>query len=113
VGLDRVRSPDVPDPFVVADLADERQVVHGVAAAARQLGGLDILVNNAGIMREAGLRDTTAADIDRHFSINVRGAILAAREVLKVMGPGGRIVTSPPRWHRERRAPCGRQHLAQ
>ncbi len=92
VGLDRVRPVDSACHAVVADLVDEAQVIRGVAAAAAHLGGLDILVNNAGIMREAALRDTTAADIDHHFAVNVRGAILAAREALKVMGPGSRIV---------------------
>jgi 3-oxoacyl-[acyl-carrier protein] reductase len=92
VGLDRLRSAGSTHYAVVADLTEEAQVVRGVAEAATHLGGLDILVNNAGIMCEAALRDTTAADIDRHFAVNVRGAILAAREALKVMGPGSRIV---------------------
>jgi 3-oxoacyl-[acyl-carrier protein] reductase len=92
VALDRVRPPVSPYRFVAADLADEGQVIRGVAEAAAQIGGLDILINNAGIMRESALRDTTAADVDLHFAVNVRGAILAAREALKVMGAGGRIV---------------------
>jgi 3-oxoacyl-[acyl-carrier protein] reductase len=77
---------------VTANLEDEAQVIRGVAEAAAHLGGLDILINNAGIMRESALRDTTAADIDLHFAVNVRGAILAAREALKVMQAGARIV---------------------
>jgi 3-oxoacyl-[acyl-carrier protein] reductase len=92
VALDRVRPSISTHHFVGADLADERQVIRGVAEAAAHLGGLDILINNAGIMRESALRDTTAADVDLHFAVNVRGAILAAREALKVMGAGGRIV---------------------
>ena len=96
VGLDRVKPSGAPRHFVVADLADEGQVVSGVAEAARHLGGLDILVNNAGIMRESALKDTTAADIDLHFAINVRGAILTAREALRAMGRGGGSSTSHP-----------------
>ena len=92
VGLDRIKPSGTPRHFVVADIADEEQVVSGVAEATRHLGGLDILVNNAGIMRESALKDTTAADIDLHFAINVRGAILTAREALRAMGRGGRIV---------------------
>jgi 3-oxoacyl-[acyl-carrier protein] reductase len=91
-GLDRVRPAGAALHVVVADLADEAQVIRGVAEAAALLDGLDILVNNAGIMRETPLRETTADEIDRHFAVNVRGAILAAREALKVMGPGSRIV---------------------
>ena len=34
----------------------------------------------------------SAADIDRHLAINVRAAILVAREAVRVMGAGGRII---------------------
>src|SRR5262249_49210269 len=77
---------------VVVDLREEREIIRGVSEAAAHMGGLDILVNNAGIMLEAPLRDTTAESIDLHFSVNVRAAILVAREAVKVMSPGGRIV---------------------
>src|SRR5207249_5962856 len=57
VALDRVGPPASTHHVVLADLADEAQVIRGVAEAAAHLGGLDILVNNAGVMREAALRD--------------------------------------------------------
>jgi 3-oxoacyl-[acyl-carrier protein] reductase len=94
VGLDLQPSPDGRHMFFAADLAQEVHIVAAVSAAVKMLGGLDILVNNAGVMREAPLRSVTAADIDLHFSINVRGAILVAREALKAMGPGGRIINT-------------------
>jgi 3-oxoacyl-[acyl-carrier protein] reductase len=94
VGLDLQPSPDGRHRFVHADLRHEAEIVAAVAEAARQLGGLDILVNNAGIMNEAPLREVTAADIDWHLSINLRGVILVAREALKVLGPGGRIINT-------------------
>jgi 3-oxoacyl-[acyl-carrier protein] reductase len=74
------------------DIASEEQVIAGVAQAVAALGGLDVLVNNAGIMQEAAIPDITAAQIDRHFAINVRGAILVTREALPHLKPGGRIV---------------------
>ena len=93
-GLDVHTPEQSPHFFVRADLRNEAEIIAGVAAAVRHLGGLDILVNNAGLMREAPLRDVTAADIDLHFSVNVRGAILVAREALKAMGRGGRIINT-------------------
>jgi NAD(P)-dependent dehydrogenase (short-subunit alcohol dehydrogenase family) len=33
-----------------------------------------------------------STSVDLHFAVNVRDAILAAREALKVTGAGGRIV---------------------
>jgi 3-oxoacyl-[acyl-carrier protein] reductase len=90
-GLDRVESGS-GHPLVRADLVHEDQIVNGVAEAVRLLGGIDILVNNAGIMRETAIRTVTAADIDLHFAVNVRGAILVTREALRAMPPGSRIV---------------------
>jgi 3-oxoacyl-[acyl-carrier protein] reductase len=66
--------------------------VSAVAAAASALGGFDILVNCAGIEIDAPLRSVTADSLDRMYAVNVRGAILVAREVLKAMPPGGRII---------------------
>ena len=45
-----------------------------VAVFARALPPLDILVNNAGIGHVGTLLTTTAADLDRLFAVNVRGA---------------------------------------
>ena len=89
-GLDRVPGPDVD--WVVADLAIEQEIVSAVASAASALGGFDILVNCAGIEIDAPLRSVTADSLDRMYAVNVRGAILVAREVLKAMPPGGRII---------------------
>ncbi|MBL8895059.1 MAG: SDR family NAD(P)-dependent oxidoreductase, partial [Rhizobiales bacterium] len=79
-GLDRVVVRDGSQHFVATDLASEADIIAGVAEVARVFGGIDILVNNAGIMREAGIREVTAQDIDLHFAVNVRAAILVTRE---------------------------------
>jgi 3-oxoacyl-[acyl-carrier protein] reductase len=91
VGLDRVAAGGDPR-WVLADLTDEGQVVRGVASAVEMLSGLDILVNCAGIEIDSPLAAIDIADIDRMFAVNVRGPILVAREALKAMGPGGRII---------------------
>jgi 3-oxoacyl-[acyl-carrier protein] reductase len=77
---------------IACDLRSEEQVIGAVAAAVRELGGLDVVVNNAGIMRDAPLGAITAADIDAHFAVNVRGAILVTREALPHLGDGARII---------------------
>jgi 3-oxoacyl-[acyl-carrier protein] reductase len=89
-GLDRQARDGVD--IVRCDLADEAQIVSGVAAAVDRLGGLDVLVNNAGILEDASLAKISAGHIDRHFAVNVRGAILVTREALPHLKPGSRIV---------------------
>ena len=91
VGLDLAASGDA-FPILTCDLADEAQIVASVALGARLLGGYDILVNNAGILQEQPLGSLTGAHIDRMFAINVRGAMLVAREVLSHLPEGGRII---------------------
>ncbi len=90
-GLDLAAAED-PFPILACDLAEEAAIVSSVAEAARRMGGIDVLVNNAGILREAPLAETSAALIDQHFAVNVRGAILVTREALPHLPRGGRIV---------------------
>lgn len=88
IGLDLTSGPDI----LPCDLAEEAQITRAVAEAATLLGGIDILVNNAGILQEAALPAIAAAHIDRMLAVNLRGAILTAREALPHMGDGARII---------------------
>jgi 3-oxoacyl-[acyl-carrier protein] reductase len=90
IGLDRQQAEGVD--ILPCDLTIEADVVKAVASATEKLGGLDILVNNAGILEERSLGAVEAAHIDRMFAVNVRGAILTARECLPHLGDGGRII---------------------
>ena len=92
IGLDRAPGSEGDADWVVADLTDERQVINAVADAVGRLGGLDILVNCAGIEIEAPLRGINIADMDRMYEVNLRGPVIVAREALKSMKPGARII---------------------
>jgi 3-oxoacyl-[acyl-carrier protein] reductase len=91
VGLD-LSKPDGETIWAVVDLTDEAQIISGVATAVKHLGGLDVLVNCAGIETGAPLRSIDIAAVDRMYEVNVRGAIITAREALKAMKPGARII---------------------
>lgn len=58
----------------------------------RHFGKLDILVNNAGIMFVKPLLDTTEADFDRIFAVNVKGVYFACQQAAKRLAEGGRII---------------------
>jgi len=92
VGLDLKGDRSGTFPILRCDLASETDIVAAVADAVRFLSGLDVLVNNAGIMRENPLAAVTAAEIDHHFAVNVRGAILVTREALPHLSRGARII---------------------
>jgi glucose 1-dehydrogenase len=65
------------------DVAVESEIVEIVKRAALQMGGIDILINNAGVNHQSPSHEFQAADFDRVLSINLRGAFLCSREVLK------------------------------
>jgi NAD(P)-dependent dehydrogenase (short-subunit alcohol dehydrogenase family) len=78
---------------VVADVTDEADCRALVAASAEVGGGeLHGVVVNVGIGRGRGLGQTTSADWDTVFSVNLRGHFLVAREAAPLMPEGAAFV---------------------
>ena len=80
---------------ITADVSMPEAVQAIVSQVERELGPIGLLVNNAGISGPAGpIWEHDPADWWRVFEINVRGAFLCARAVLRGMVPRrrGRIV---------------------
>lgn len=83
------------------DMADEAQVVAMVAAVRARFGRIDILNNNAALLTpEVARADGDIAGMDtalwdRTFAVNLRGAMIAARECLKLMaGQGSGVIVN-------------------
>ena len=74
---------------VAADMGSEADVVALIATARAKFGGIDILVNNAGIQDRRMIEDTDLAYWDRLHAINLRGVMVAIREVVAVMRADG------------------------
>lgn len=91
IGFD-LETSNSPLRILRCDLTREADIVSAVATAATELGGIDVLVNNAGIMQESPIEAVTAEHIDRHFAVNVRGAILVTREAMPYLKDGSRII---------------------
>ncbi len=77
---------------VRADMSQPADITALYAAVHKQYGRLDILVNNAAIMKRGTVDEVTAADIDAHLALNVRGYLLSAIEAAKVLPRGGCII---------------------
>jgi len=83
---------------IEADIAREEDILRMFETAERELGPITALVNNAGITGGFARVEAVSADaIDQAFAVNVRGAMLCAREAVRRMstrrgGRGGAIV---------------------
>ena len=76
------------------DLSDPTAPAALFAAARRRFGRVDILVNNAAHWEAGGIERVDASQLDRHFAVNARAAVLLCAEFArhKVAGSPGRIV---------------------
>ena len=78
---------------VSADLA-AADGAHKLAEQTRRIIGerLDILVANAGVSKAATIEDTTVADFDNLFAVNVRAPFFLVQQLLPILSEGSSIV---------------------
>jgi 3-oxoacyl-[acyl-carrier protein] reductase len=79
---------------VKSDIRDEKQVEQLVKKTVETFGKVDILINNAGVVKDRTIRNMTLDDWNTVIGINLTGAFLCSREVVKYMieAKYGRIV---------------------
>jgi 3-oxoacyl-[acyl-carrier protein] reductase len=69
---------------IIADVASEEDCIRSVAEATTAMGGLNVLINNAGYGYLAPLPEMDVAQFDAMMNVNLRGAMLMAREASKI-----------------------------
>jgi NAD(P)-dependent dehydrogenase (short-subunit alcohol dehydrogenase family) len=78
---------------IAADLSTSNGP-HDLARKVRAIVGarLDVLVANAGISRAATIEETTVADFDAMFAVNVRAPFFLVQQLLPVLSEGSSVV---------------------
>ncbi|MCC9003719.1 MAG: SDR family oxidoreductase, partial [Candidatus Competibacter sp.] len=89
----RLRAAGLGASWQVLDVADDAAVDAAFDRIAAEFGRLDMLVNNAAIIASGAFTEMTMADWDRLMAVNLRGAVLCARQAFRLMQErGGSIV---------------------
>ena len=77
------------------DVSEAGDVARAFADIRSRFERLDILVNNAGISHVGTIEETTPADLDRLYAVNVRGVFLCSRAAVEIMlGHGGGVIVN-------------------
>ncbi len=77
----------------VLDVADDAAVEQAFAGITAEFGRLDLLVNNAALLLSGPFATMAMSDWDRLLAVNLRGAVLCARQAFRLMAErGGAIV---------------------
>lgn len=82
---EKVRAAGAEPLVCKGSVTDAGQVKASAAQIVAAFGGIDVLVNNAGLMQVLPISLLEEADWDATMSVNVKGAYLWSRAVLKPM----------------------------
>ena len=85
---------------IFADAESEADIINAVRVAFDQLGHIDCLINNAGVASFSLFTETSLADWQRIFSINLNSAFIYSREAAKNMisAHSGKIINVGSMW---------------
>jgi 3-oxoacyl-[acyl-carrier protein] reductase len=89
-----LRSSGVEVEILEIDLSLPTSAAALIDAVLARFGGIDILVNNAAVSESGSGLDLDAAQLDRHYAVNLRAPALLCGELARrrPAGPGGRII---------------------
>jgi NAD(P)-dependent dehydrogenase (short-subunit alcohol dehydrogenase family) len=79
--------------FIRCDITSRAEVTSTIGTIVQETGAIDILINNAGIPHIGTVESTEETDMDRLFSVNVKGAYHIIRAAIPFMkNRGGAIL---------------------
>jgi NAD(P)-dependent dehydrogenase (short-subunit alcohol dehydrogenase family) len=86
--------------YIEADVVRAQDCRFSIDQAIEAFDRIDILFNNAGIAAQGTLENTSEADWDRTFEVNVKGVYLMTKSIIPVMRRqgGGVIINNASDW---------------
>jgi NAD(P)-dependent dehydrogenase (short-subunit alcohol dehydrogenase family) len=91
--VESIRSAGGQATAVACDVVKADQVLSVFDGISREQGRLDILVNNAGIAHIGTIEQTSEADFDLLYQVNVKGVFLCSKAAVPIMlKQGGGVI---------------------
>jgi NAD(P)-dependent dehydrogenase (short-subunit alcohol dehydrogenase family) len=69
-----------------------QKTVNKIVEAILKLGNINILVNNAGIAHIGDIENTSESDMDKVFSVNIKGVYNCIKAVIPIMKENGGVI---------------------
>lgn len=70
---------------VVGNIADKVTAQQLVATAIKHFGSVDVLINNAGVFAPKSFLEVEEADLDKYYSVNLKGTFFASQAAVAEM----------------------------
>jgi NAD(P)-dependent dehydrogenase (short-subunit alcohol dehydrogenase family) len=87
--IEEIKAESGTAEFMKCNVSSVEEVESVINKIAGNVSGIDIIVNNAGVAHVGTVETTTPADIDRLFSINVKGVFHVTKSALPFMKQKG------------------------
>ncbi len=82
---DSIRAEGAQADFMKVDVSNQAEMLATVEKIVEATGRIDILINNAGIAQVGNLEQTSEAELDRIYAINVKGVYNGMFSVIDTM----------------------------
>jgi len=95
-----IRSPGGEAIFIAADVSRAEDCRRSIDEVIKAYGRIDVLFNNAGIVTQGTLEETSEANWQTTFDVNVKGVYLMTKLILPILRAqgGGVIVNNASDW---------------
>lgn len=85
-----LRSEGFSISFLQADVSNQKQIKDAVAQIT---GNIDVLINNAGVAHVGNLEQTVESELDRLYSVNIKGVYNCSQAVIgRMKEQGGGVI---------------------
>lgn len=91
--IQTIRAAGGTAAYIACDVSTQADVARAFGEVHERYGALDVLVNSAGVAHVGTVEQTTEADLDRIYSVNVKGVYNCLKLAVGAMkGRGGAIL---------------------